>query len=132
MPLVLRHIPIWQNDVVTGFIDLALERAFVYREHAASEVLDLTGEDKGREVDARFHMLETLADYDDELMEQLLNEIEPTARQGFHRPGQGNARRRHLPGADRLGRQGQRRRPAAQGDPPRVARHRRHARTPRL
>ena len=38
VPLVLRHIPIWQNDIVTGFIDLALERAFVYREHAPSEV----------------------------------------------------------------------------------------------
>src|SRR5690606_811322 len=41
VPLVLRHIPIWQSEVVTGFIDLALERAFVYREHAASEVIDM-------------------------------------------------------------------------------------------
>src|SRR6185503_8679068 len=38
VPLVLRHIRIWQNGIVTGFIDLALERAFVYREHAPSEV----------------------------------------------------------------------------------------------
>ena len=30
-PLVLRQIPIWQNDIVTGFVDLALERAFVYQ-----------------------------------------------------------------------------------------------------
>ena len=37
-PLVLRQVPIWENDIVTGFIDLALERAFVYREHAPSEV----------------------------------------------------------------------------------------------
>jgi len=77
IPLVLRHIPIWQKDVVTGFIDLALERAFVYREQAASEVVDVSTEEKTREADARFHMLETLADYDDQLMEQLLNEIEP-------------------------------------------------------
>ena len=35
-PLVLRQVPIWENDIVTGFIDLALERAFVYREHAPS------------------------------------------------------------------------------------------------
>ncbi len=77
VPLVLRHIPIWQSDVVTGFIDLALERAFVYREHAASEVIDLTDVDKAREAEARFTMLETLADYDDQLMEQLLEEIEP-------------------------------------------------------
>ena len=77
VPLVLRQLPIWQKDVVTGFIDLALERAFVYREHMPSEVIDLISDEKAREVDARFHMLETLADYDDELMEQLLAEIEP-------------------------------------------------------
>ena len=33
-PLLLRQIPIWENGIVTGFVDLALERAFVYREHA--------------------------------------------------------------------------------------------------
>ena len=36
-PLLLRQIPIWQNDIITGFVDLALERAFVYKEHAASD-----------------------------------------------------------------------------------------------
>jgi elongation factor G len=77
VPLVLRHLPIWQNGIVTGFIDLALERAFVYREHAPSEVVAIASEEKAREVDARYHMLETLADYDDALMEQLLTEIEP-------------------------------------------------------
>ena len=77
VPLVLRHIPIWQNGIVTGFIDLALERAFVYREHAPSEVVDMTDEDRAREVEARFAMLEKLADYDDELMEQLLEDIQP-------------------------------------------------------
>ncbi len=38
-PLVLRQIPIWREGHVTGFIDLALERAFVYRDHAPSEVI---------------------------------------------------------------------------------------------
>src|SRR5439155_20433465 len=28
VPLVLRQIPIWSNDIITGFVDLALERAF--------------------------------------------------------------------------------------------------------
>lgn len=77
VPLVLRHIPIWQNEIVAGFIDLALERAFVYREHMASEVVDMSDEDQAREVEARFAMLEKLADYDDELMEQLLEDIPP-------------------------------------------------------
>ncbi len=76
-PLVLRQIPIWENEIVSGFIDLALERAYVYREHAASEVIDIPDADKEREDEARFSMLEKLADYDDTLMEQLLEDIPP-------------------------------------------------------
>jgi elongation factor G len=77
VPLVLRQIPIWKDEIVTGFVDLALERAHVYREHAASEVIELSGENLDREKEARFTMLEKLADHDDELMEQLLEDIPP-------------------------------------------------------
>ena len=83
-PLVLRHIPIWQNQVATGYIDLALERAFAYREHAASEIVDMTEEDRAREVEARYAMLEKLADYDDELMEQLLEDVDPPRDKVFN------------------------------------------------
>jgi elongation factor G len=76
-PLVLRQIPIWENDIVTGFIDLALERAFVYREHAPSEVVSIPDALAASEKEARFSMLEKLADYDDELMEQLLEDVPP-------------------------------------------------------
>src|SRR5690606_11320587 len=58
-------------------VDLASERAFVYREHATSEIVELPDELKAREIEARFQMLEHLADYDDELMEQLLNDTLP-------------------------------------------------------
>jgi elongation factor G len=77
VPLLLRQIPIWNGEIVSGFVDLALERAFVYREHAPSEVIALDGENLDREKQARFTMLETLADHDDELMEQLLDDIPP-------------------------------------------------------
>jgi elongation factor G len=77
VPLVLRQIPIWKGDLIEGFVDLALERAFVYREHAPSEVIALDGDNKDREKEARFSMLEKLADHDDALMEQLLEDIEP-------------------------------------------------------
>jgi elongation factor G len=75
--LVLRQIPTFAGDIITGFVDLALERAFVYKEHAASEIVALEGDAAGREKTARFSMLETLADHDDELMEQLLEDIQP-------------------------------------------------------
>ncbi len=76
-PLVLRQIPIWENGAASGFVDLALERAFVYRKHAQSEVVEMPSSVKQRETDARFKMLEQLADYDDELMEQLLSDVQP-------------------------------------------------------
>jgi elongation factor G len=77
VPLLLRQIPIWRNGIVTGFVDLALERAHVYKEYSASQVIELSGDDLERERTARFTMLETLADHDDELMEQLLEDIPP-------------------------------------------------------
>jgi elongation factor G len=80
-PLLLRQIPIWENAQVTGFVDLALERAFVYREHAPSEVVDIT--DREREREARFQMLEKLADYDERLMEELLSDVEPPRDEVF-------------------------------------------------
>jgi elongation factor G len=76
-PLVLRQIPLWSNSIATGFVDLALERAFVYREHGPSEVVDIPSDVKDYEKEERFRMLEKLADYDDELMEQLLSDMEP-------------------------------------------------------
>ncbi|MBV9980720.1 elongation factor G, partial [Bradyrhizobium sp.] len=77
IPLVLRQIPIWNGELIEGFVDLALERAFVYREHKASEVIALEGGNLDREKEARFSMLEKLADHDDALMEQLLEDIQP-------------------------------------------------------
>ncbi|MGJ4891970.1 elongation factor G [Bradyrhizobium sp. HKCCYLRH3099] len=77
VPLVLRQIPIWNGELVEGFVDLALERAFIYREHKASEVIALEGGNLDREKEARFSMLEKLADHDDALMEQLLEDIPP-------------------------------------------------------
>src|SRR5207244_12620303 len=61
VPLVLRQIPIWTNDIIIGFVDLALERAHMYKEHAPSEVVTLEGENVARNKDARLTSLETLA-----------------------------------------------------------------------
>ncbi len=75
--LLVRQLPTFNGDIVTGFVDLALERAFVYKEHAASEIIELKGDVLEREKTARFTMMETLADHDDELMTQLLEDIQP-------------------------------------------------------
>lgn len=83
VPLLLRQIPIWEDGVAKGYIDLALERAYVYRDHETSEVIELSEGDEERTLEARYSMLETLSDHDDELMEQLLEDIEPERDQVF-------------------------------------------------
>src|SRR4029453_297039 len=83
LKLLLRQIPTFSGDLITGFVDLALERAFVYKEYAASEVVPLEGDLLDRQKPARFSMLETLADHDDELMEQLLSDIQPPSDKVF-------------------------------------------------
>lgn len=75
--LVARQIPMVEKEHVTGFVDLALERAFVYRPGQPSQQVDLSGDVAAAEADARFHMLEQLADFDDTLMEQLLSDLSP-------------------------------------------------------
>jgi elongation factor G len=75
--LVLRQIPLRDNGTVTGFIDLALERAFVYREGSESEAVALPESEQARELEARFSMLEQVADFDDALLEQLLEDMVP-------------------------------------------------------
>ena len=76
--LLARQLPTFNKDnILDGFVDLALERAFVYKEHAPSEIIELAGDTLDREKNARFSMLETLADHDDELMTQLLEDIQP-------------------------------------------------------
>src|SRR3954453_12246073 len=49
LKLLLRQIPIFSGDLITGFVDLALERAFVYKEHAPSQLIPLEGAALDRE-----------------------------------------------------------------------------------
>jgi elongation factor G len=77
-PLIARQIPIWDGEKVSGFVDLALERAFKYRAGQESERIEIPAELQDREIEARTHMLEQLADHDDELLEQLLMDEMPS------------------------------------------------------
>lgn len=76
-PLALRQIPIREGEHVTGYVDLALERAYRYRPGKESERVDIPGELLTREREERTHLLETLADFDDALMETLLMDEAP-------------------------------------------------------
>jgi elongation factor G len=76
-PLIGRQIPIREGDRVTGFVDVALERAFHYEAKKPASQIPLPDELIAREAEARTHLLEQLADHDDALLERLLMDETP-------------------------------------------------------
>ena len=78
-PLVLRQVPIRDGDAITGYVDLVSERAYNYRPDHASDRVPIPASVQEREKQARAQMLESLADFDDALLEKLLeDQIPPT------------------------------------------------------
>jgi elongation factor G len=78
-PLVLREVPIRDGDRIEGFIDLVSERAFRWAEGRRSELISLPEQAAERKEEARAGMLEALADFDDALLEKLLEDMVPSA-----------------------------------------------------
>lgn len=82
-PLVLRQAPIWENGKIAGAVDLISERAWKYREGAQSDLIEIPESEKAREVEARATLLDALADFDDALMEQILEDRTPPSQEVF-------------------------------------------------
>ena len=76
-PLIARQIPIRDGEKVTGFVDVALERAYHYAGGKDDKPIALPDELADREAQARTQLLEQLADHDDNLLEQLLMDQVP-------------------------------------------------------
>ena len=76
-PLALRHVPIRDGETITGYADLVSERAYEYRPGGPSELIQLPDAALERQSEARETLLETLAEFDDDLMMKVLEEIEP-------------------------------------------------------
>jgi elongation factor G len=80
-PLVLREIPIRGDDNVTGHVDLVSERAFQWTPGKPSELIEIPESLQDREQEARTEMLESLADFDDTLLENLLEDVIPSSEE---------------------------------------------------
>jgi len=78
-PLVLREIPIRDGDQVVGFVDLVSERAYRYRPGQPSDLIRIPEPLRQEEREARQSLLERLADFDDHLLEELLEDVQPPA-----------------------------------------------------
>jgi elongation factor G len=80
--LVLRQVPIRRptndgGEETIGYVDLVSERAYRYKSSGASDLIEMPAEILPREADARREMLETLSEFDDTLLEQLIEDIAP-------------------------------------------------------
>ncbi len=82
-PLVLRELPIYESDKVVGFVDLVSERAYRYHAGQASDLIPLPASVADDKELARQEMLEHLADFDDALMEKLLEDVAPAKGEVF-------------------------------------------------
>jgi elongation factor G len=76
-PLVLRQIPFRDGDDVAGYVDLISERAYRYKPGEPSDLVSIPDDVLERQQESRQELLETLADHDDTLMEQLLEDVIP-------------------------------------------------------
>jgi elongation factor G len=75
-PLVPQHYPIGRGESLEGYVDLVTEQAFKYNN--PEQPIVLPAEIQREEQMARTELLETLANYDDHLLEELLEDIAPS------------------------------------------------------
>lgn len=80
-PLLLREVPIRDGDSVSGYVDLVSGRAYKWRENQSSDLIEAPEGVKPREAEARQTLLESLADFDDALLEQLLEDKVPAPKE---------------------------------------------------
>jgi len=75
--LLLRQVPIREGDRIVGSCDLISERAWKYREGQPSSLIEVPASAIDREHEARAELLEHLSEFDDWLLEQLIEDREP-------------------------------------------------------
>jgi len=82
--IVLRQVPIREDGEVIGTVDLISERAWKYHDDAPSDLIEIPGKVINREQEERTKLLETLADFDIELLEQLIEDKRPATDEVFN------------------------------------------------
>jgi elongation factor G len=82
-PLVLRQVPIREQDQVTGYVDVVSERAYRYRKGQPSELIQLPSAVQQREAEVLGELLEVLADHDDGILEKILEDVKPSTEEVY-------------------------------------------------
>lgn len=76
-PLVMREMPLRQDERIVGVVDLVSERAWGAETQGKPALMSLPDTDRPREEAERRQLLERLADLDDTLLAQLLDDVVP-------------------------------------------------------
>ena len=74
-PLVLQQVPIRDGEAISGYVELISDQAYAYQGNGASEQVAAPETVQDRKAAARTELLESLADFDDTLLEKLLEDI---------------------------------------------------------
>jgi elongation factor G len=81
--IVLREVPIREGGAIVGFVDLVSERAWKFEKGRHSVLIEMPASVKEREAQARAELLESYADFDDKLMEELIEDQRPPAEEVY-------------------------------------------------
>ena len=77
-PILLQQFPLGQGPEFAGYIDLIGEQAFEFTPPGGTQAVSISPEVSSDAQLARSELLETLADFDDVLMDELLSDLTPT------------------------------------------------------
>lgn len=77
-PLAVRQLPLVEGDEVTGYVDVIHQRGHKYASDAESATIDVPEEMQDDLAQTRTELLEALSDFNDTLLERLLEDDIPT------------------------------------------------------
>jgi elongation factor G len=81
--IVLREVPIRQGEEIVGVVDLVSERAWKFHEGEPSTLMEIPDAVRPREEEARAEMLESYADFDDALLEEIIEDQKVMAEEVY-------------------------------------------------
>jgi len=76
-PLLPQQYPLYQGQTLSGYVDLITEQAYEYHSGTVADPVAFPEDATEAEQVARDELLEGLAEFDDHLLEELLEEIKP-------------------------------------------------------
>jgi elongation factor G len=81
--IVLREVPIRQGENIVGMVDLVSERAWKFQEGEPSTLMEIPETVRPREEEARAELLESYADFDDALLEEIIEDQKVMAEEVY-------------------------------------------------